>query len=742
MDGGIPMRSEKSRRVLLLSTAVAGVLAGFCANAATADKDDALEEITVVARLRSESLQSVPVAVNVFTAKMIEDAGINRPNDFIALSPNVTLTESQDAGTSFLTIRGISQVRNGEPSVALVIDGVAQASPSVITQELFDIEHIEVLKGPQGALYGRNSIGGAIVITTKQPTDAFEGWVRVGVGNGNAMKGQASLSGPIVKDKLMFSVAGSLISNDGYLENVYLKKKADPYRDQSIHGMLKWLPAEKITIALRGGFSHTTGGALNFVVNDPEFVTVPGGANDTSKPIQAAYLGLQGRDLRDISLSVNVDTDYGTLTSVSAYAYDYNRSGGMAAPYDSGGFSGGQDGYLKNKNYSEELRFTSPAENRFRYIVGGYYLHTDRENQIVNEAFNNVGILVNGIFTSGINQTTAAAWNKEKRDAYAGFGQLSFDITEQLEISGAIRYDHDKRTQTNILPVTPTNNAVFWWLATPSDFTYPANPAYGVSETATFDKWQPKATLTYKPTKDLTLYVNYAQGFSSGGFNPMGLGAVAETFGVHGLKDVYPEESSKTYEGGVKARFLDGRLRFDGSIFKTNAKNLNLFSYFYQVNAQMISTFDADLWGFEAEAAFRVVTGLDLFAGYGYTHSEIKHYDIDPMTVGNTAPYVPKDSYNLGAQYKAPVYGDTDVLARVEYTVKGTQYWEPVNITSRSPVRLVNARFGFQNDTNGWSLIAWARNLFDEKYNAEYVSGGFVQQGMPRTYGLDLQKKF
>jgi iron complex outermembrane receptor protein len=739
------MKSQNLKRGLLLSTTIAGALAGLCMSAVaaeTANKADTLEEIVVVSRMRSESLLSVPVAVNAFTAKMIADAGINRPNDFIALSPNVTLSESQDAGTSFLTIRGISQVRNGEPSVALIIDGVAQASPSVITQELFDIDHIEVLKGPQGALYGRNSIGGAIIITTKQPTNNFEGWVRVGTGNGGLMKAQASVSGPIVKDKLMFSVGGSSIHTDGYLENVYLKKKADPYGDQSFHALLKWVPAENITVDLRGGLTHTTGGALNFVVNDPIFVTVPGGADDTSKPIQAAYLGVQTRNLRDISLKVNIDTGFGTLSSISAYAYDSNRSGGMAAPYDSGGFSGGQDGYLINHNYSQELRFTSPSENRFRYILGGYYLHTDRENQIVNEAFNNIGILVNGIFTSGINQTTAAAWNKEKRDAYAVFGQLAFDITDQLELSGAIRYDRDKRKQTNVLPITPTNNAALWWLATPSDFTYPANPNYGASQGATFDKWQPKATLTFKPNTDLTVYASYAQGFSSGGFNPMGLAAVAATFGLNGLSDIYAPETSTTYEGGLKARLLDGRLRFNGAVFKTKAKNTNFFSYFWQVNAQLISSIDEDLWGFEAEAAFRVVTGLDLFAGYGYTHSEIKKNDIAPLTVGNVGPYIPKDSYNIGAQYKAPIVGDTEVLARMEYTVKGTQYWEPYNITSRSPVRLVNARFGFQNDANGWSLMAWARNLFDEKYNAEYVSGGFVQQGMPRTYGLDLQKKF
>lgn len=251
-------------------------------------------EIVVTARMRAESQMTAPVAVTAFTSKMIESAGINRPNDFISLSPNVSFTEAQDAGTSFLTIRGITQVRNGEPSVALVIDGVAQASPSVITQELFDIAQIEVLKGPQGALYGRNSIGGAIVITTKQPTNDYAGWLRLGAGNGGLMKAQGSISGPIVRDKLLFSAAASLISDSGLLENVYLNKKADPYRDRSFHAMLRWVASDNVTVDLRGGYTHTTGGALNYVINStPLFVTLPDGADNTSVPITAAYLGEQ-----------------------------------------------------------------------------------------------------------------------------------------------------------------------------------------------------------------------------------------------------------------------------------------------------------------------------------------------------------------------------------------------------------------------------------------------------------------
>jgi iron complex outermembrane receptor protein len=702
------------------------------ANDAASDGQD----IVVTARLRAESAIAAPVAVTAFTSQAIEQAGINRPNDFISLSPNVSFTEAQDAGTSFLTIRGITQVRNGEPSVALVIDGVAQASPSVITQELFDIAQIEVLKGPQGALYGRNSIGGAIVITTKQPTNEYAGWVRLGVGNGGLMKAQGSISGPIVEDKLLFSVAGSLISDNGLLKNVYLNEKADPYRDRSLHGLLKWLPTDNLTIDLRAGYTRTTGGALNYVINsNPLFATLPDGADNTSVPITAAFRGKQERDLRDVSLKINLETDFGTLTSISAYSYDRNRSAGPAAPYDSTAAGGAQDGFTTNNNYSQELRFTSPSEKAFRYIVGAYYLHTDREYQITSAALNRTGIFYSGIDLSGPDQTTFASWNKERRDAYAVFGQAAIDLTSELELSAALRYDRDERRQTDILPIVPTTTDFI-------NYTYPVNPNLGKSQSATFDEWQPKVTLAYKPSRNLTLYANYAKGFSSGGFNPVGLADAAATFGLVGLSDIYSPETSTTYEAGVKAALLGGKLRFDGSVFKTNFKNANFFSYFFQVNAQLISSIDTKLWGFEGEAKLELVPGLDLFAGYGYTHSRIEAYDIDPTVVGNKAPYVPSSSYNLGAQVNVPVSASWEVQARAEYTVKGKQYWEPYNITARSPVDLVNARLGLKNDDLDLTVTGWVRNLFNEKYNTEYVAGGFVQQARPRSFGVDVQMKF
>src|SRR6187399_2645722 len=207
----------------LIGAAVAAAMASAPAAAqdATPSSTEEIDEVLVTARRRSETFKDVPMTVSVFTAEAIESAGIEKPGDFIARVPNMTLVETQNAGNAFVVVRGISQARNSEPSVAVLVDGVLETNPAEFNQQLFDIEQIEVLKGPQGALYGRNAIGGAIVIRTRQPSDHFEGQVRAGVDNGFGYWLRGSLSGPI-SDTLRFRVAGSYYDTDGFIRNTFL----------------------------------------------------------------------------------------------------------------------------------------------------------------------------------------------------------------------------------------------------------------------------------------------------------------------------------------------------------------------------------------------------------------------------------------------------------------------------------------------------------------------------------------
>ncbi len=177
----------------------------------------ALEEVVITARKRDESFRDVPVTVNVFTEQAIRAAGIEKPRDFIALVPNMTLVETQNAGNAFVVVRGVSQARNSEPSVAVLVDGILETDPAAFNQELYDVQQIEVLKGPQGALYGRNAIGGAILIRTKLPSDELEGHARLGFGNGESKRAQLGLSGPLNESKtLKYRATVNYYDTDGF----------------------------------------------------------------------------------------------------------------------------------------------------------------------------------------------------------------------------------------------------------------------------------------------------------------------------------------------------------------------------------------------------------------------------------------------------------------------------------------------------------------------------------------------
>lgn len=186
-------------------------------------------------------------------------------SDFIAKTPNISITKTQGIGTSFITVRGISQVRNGESPVAVVVDGVQQITSKQFTADLFDVQQIEVLRGPQGALYGRNAIGGAIVITSKQPTNDFEFNGNASAGNGEDYRAQASVSGPIIEDRLLFRIAGAYHDFGGRFENAYLNKKVDWLKDRNVRAALRANLSDTLNAELRGSYTDTKGSPFNFI---------------------------------------------------------------------------------------------------------------------------------------------------------------------------------------------------------------------------------------------------------------------------------------------------------------------------------------------------------------------------------------------------------------------------------------------------------------------------------------------
>ena len=626
---------------------------------------EAINEVNIIARKRSEVSRDVPIAVTAFTAQDIQSAGIERPADFISLTPNVTLVETQNQGNAFVVIRGITQARNSEPSVAVQIDGVLQAQPAAFNIELYDIDSIEVLKGPQGALYGRNAIGGAIIIQTKQPTDEFEGKIGVGADNGFGYKIRASAGGPL-SDTLKFRGAVSFFDTNGYIPNTYLHEDADPFQDLSGRFKLLWQPTPDFTADARFNYSRTDTQALYFnIVAD---------ANDTHLPVRVNNPGKNVRHIYDGSLKLDYNTSIGTLTSVTDYnsldeiltgdAFDFlpiAESYFFTAPPQFGGlgFDLNQSQYLKVESVSQEFRITSPSEDRFRWIAGLYGISTNRFISTGNMVDLGLGVFPVYRTPSTNPNNPQATFLADSQDnfAWAGFVDFEYDISDQLEASVSLRYDRDHRKNTTDTPTIFLPNVVGF----PQGFT-------GQQRTHTWDDWQPKATLRYKVTDAVTLYGGYSRGFRSGGFNQTGVGAVAFGNGIVGVGDLFNAETADTFEVGLKSSLMENRITIDLSSYYTIDHNSYFFVFLVQNSTQNLGNIDrATHLGFEAQVTANLVEGLDLNFGFGSDDSKITDFP-DPVVIGNKAPLVPNYTINAGMQYRQKLGNAFDGVVRAFLT--------------------------------------------------------------------------
>ena len=742
------------RRIFPVLVALPGVVLST-APAWAQSQATALEEVVVTARKRDETIQNVPVTENVFTQQAIESAGIESPRDFVAMVPNMTLVEVQNVGNSFITIRGISQARNSEPSVAVLVDGVLETNPYQFDQELTDIREIEVLKGPQGALYGRNAIGGAILIHTVDPSDHFSGAARVGVGNGVSEKAQVAVSGPIDSaGTLKYRASLNYYNTDGFRENVYLDRKADPYRDYSGRVRLLWRPSDQWSADLRLFRDRVETTAFYYIIprnleaNPFASFTTPPNANDVTSPIQNNNLGTDNRDVTDAALKLDFNLGPGTLTAVSDYnrtkeidtgdAYDfrpiktsiaYNVFFATIPPALGGPLDESQSQFIDVTTYSQELRFTSQKIGGFSWIAGGYFVHTERFISTDNLVDRGLGVpavyetpLVSTPLATNTNVTFLS--DSQNNNAWAAFADATYEFTKQFELDAAIRYDEDQRQNTT---------------DTPANFLPDPNAHTGEVRKHTFDAAQPKGTLRYKPTDNLTFYGGWSRGFRSGGFNQTGVGAVALASGHLGVHDLFNAEIAETWEVGLKSQFLDRRLGANLALYYTDSHNGYFFYFDATTSTQNLGNLDARYKGGELELTARATNWLDLYANFGYTDGKVTHME-DPTVVGNKPPLLTKNTVNAGFQVHEPLGGGLNGVLRLDYQMIGRTWWDPYNLTSRDPVNLLELRAGVEADR--WSVTAWSKNLTNKLYNAEFSPGGFLWRALPRQYGVEFVYRF
>ena len=616
-----------------------------------------LEEVVVSARKVVESVQDVPIAMSVFTSSDISDAGIERPEDFIALTPNVVMANTVNVGDTLVTIRGLTSTRDAESNFAFVVDGVLQTNPNAFNRELLDIAQIEVLKGPQGALYGRNATSGAILITTKAPSEESESTAVIGMGVNNASKLQYVNSGKM-GDNVYTRFSVSTRETDGEHTNVYSNlKNVDFFEDTTLRGRIL-VEEDDSSWDFRFGMSEASGGTINFnaVFALPAFqgFGTPG-ADQFFKDVNEhkfTYMfnvpPVNEQETSDLSIKYTEDLANGReFSAIFAYNHleEFLMSDGTSGAF--GGYFGVPscaasntaanlalinslppgfsfaapgtapsgansvlgpylphtcDGYQfqsrDQDDMSIEVKLTSNQTEATRWLIGGYYAEIERDVAVAYGADLGKGFEFKSyVPATGKNPTDLSFDDTFSTDVFSIFGQDSIDLSDATELSFEGRYDKEKRSVDNNVPAT--TSALYYGGGAPINPAMTAGGSKIPSRDKSYDQFQPKISLT-TTAENTTVYASYGVGFRSGGFNSSGSAALINSqlnipvsAGL-GVSDSFNKEVSKSFEVGFKGRYLDGRLAINGAIFETEVDDNQFFEFF------------AGPWGL-----LRVVTSID-----------------------------------------------------------------------------------------------------------------------------------
>lgn len=569
-------------RLSVLAVGVAGILASAQASAAQAQ----LEEVVVTARQRAEKIEDVPVTVQAFTTGEIQAAGIERPQDFIALTSGVSQVQSAEAGDLQVSIRGINTGRDAETNFALVIDGVLQTNPNALNQELNDVTQIEVLKGPQGALYGRNAVAGAMIITTRKPGDAFSAELGAGAAEYGSYKGHLYLGGPL-GDSTRASLSAYYTTTDGQWKNSYLhcSNCVDYFEEKGVVGRLLQDVGGGGSLDFKAKYSEISSGAINFNASLALAQAAQAGFGNAfwENPNQHDFVYINNvkpdNGQKNLNLSVKGDFDIGpgTLTTVAAYndqknyfltdgtsaafylysltsscqqsndarmgdtplpsPFFYAPSNGFVTsflpPYSPTTCDGYQYQVRNQQDASIELRLTSPGDQRLRWLGGVYAADIKRHVVVAQGSDSGQGFLKQAlVLTGGPNPTDLLYDDNFRSKVYAGFGQIAYDVMPNVEVALAMRYDTEHRNVSNNVPKIPPQTTGFYGTNDYINPAYVQDPSLTSipSRHKTFSQFQPKLSLNWKTTDHVSLFASYGYGFRSGGFNSTGVSATVELF--------------------------------------------------------------------------------------------------------------------------------------------------------------------------------------------------------------------
>ena len=687
-------------------------------------------DIVVTAQRRTQRLQDVPVAVTALDAGTLTARQVSNVVDIMTTVPNLHVSNNIGQGSATTAfIRGVGETESIisiDTPVGFYLDDVYIGRQGVNNMALFDVDRIEVLRGPQGTLYGRNTSAGAIKVVTKQPDFTPSGMAEASYGRFDAWSTKGSVNVPLSDT---FAVrANALVSGGGgYTYDRTLDTRVNDSRFVGFRLAARYKPDDVLDINLAADYSRNN-------ENGTYGIDISGLVRPTSGSL---YVASSGTDTTNIGkawgVAGTVDWHVGgdtTIKSISAYRrttqhYVLDLTDQPVSIYTL---------YTDNRSrqLSQELQLSGKAaDGRLNYVVGLYYFDEHSTAFIGDLLFQSV------YFRKDLAVQTRS---------YAAYAQADYALTDKLSVTLGGRYTRDRKRIDIAEKVggTPGFADVGGVLVFNTDTVrgqiIPARPGQPVKTDLTFSKFTPKIGLNYKPNADVLLYASYTQGFKSGGWS-------ARVTSADQFFDFAPE-TINSYEIGVKSSVLNRHATINVTGFYYDYKNL-FNTGTTSTGGFGLATSDADIYGLEIETNWQIATGIRLFANGAYEHGNRKSIGTATIALGSELQRLPHWSGSIGVNARRPVSDDIDLLANADYSRTGKHYVNPQNTPAAltGPIDLVNASIGIATHDDRYGLTLGCRNCFGEHYITQildFAALGFIEvyPGERRTWTITARAKF
>ena len=757
-------------------------------------------DIVVTARRRTESIQRVPIAMSVIGGTALAETGASNVGRLTQLQPSLQFYSSNPRNSA-ANIRGLGApfglTNDGiEQGVGIYVDQVYNSRIAAATFDFTDVERVEILRGPQGTLYGKNTTAGAINVTSRAPSFTPEARGEISLGNLDFVQAKASISGPLVEDLVAIRLSASLTSRKGTIYNVTSREYVNSQDNLSLRSRILWRAAPNLDLTLSGDYNYQNPNCCAQIYartgptqrpTNRQFAALAT-AFGYSPPSTDAFDRVTDLDtdlrakqeLGGLSLLGEWDLGPGTVTSVTAWRFwNWNPSNDRdftGLPITSVSANPSQQ-----RQYSQELRYASNGSNRIDYVGGLFLFHQTIDTQ---------GSQVQGSAASRwlLNPTSANANNPSvlnglrsvneigfKNTSAAAFGKATWHVTDRFSVQPGLRVNYDKKDGSYVSTVTTGSGQLLSCTAAAQAASSITRDQCGVlapqSYQPSFDDWNVSGdlTLAYDLSDEVHGYATYARSFKSGGINLSGLPLDTQNNPVLAASTVKPETVNH-YELGLKTQFLDRRATVNLAAFWTEIDDYQATVTNNQIGVLRGYLANADkvrVKGVEVDAALRPTARLNLYANAAYTDAKYARFVDAPCPPelsggasspancdisGQILPGISKWAFSYGGEYNLPatVFGnDGQLYAGIDGSYRSKFSSNPSRSISTdiNGYALTNFRVGFRKD-GSWNAFAWLRNAFDTNYYellaTQSGSTGLVvgQPGDPRTYGLTLSKTF